>query len=193
MIKGRFRLVGAGVLIALAAAVGGCSSGGTPVTAAVATASPKAPSPVTTGHGSAMFAAMMVSHHKEGIELAKLAVNKASNPGVKTVAQRSLQSQQAELPELEQVAQGGNMTAQPPEPPLKRFTEQEMTKLQSLSGREFDLAWLDAFSSHHMSAIMMADMELASGNGTAADLARKIHHEQLNDVSEMNNLRDQLR
>ncbi|WP_284706252.1 hypothetical protein [Micromonospora phytophila] len=39
----------------------------------------------------------------------------------------------------------------------------------------------------------MADMELAPGSGEAADLGKKIHEEQLRDVSEMNNLRDQLR
>lgn len=192
MSKRRFRLVGSGALVALAIAVGGCGDG-VPVTAAVATASPSTPVPAASGHGSAMFAAMMVSHHEEGTELAQLAVNKASTPGVKAAAERSLRNQQAQLPELRRVAQGGNMTAQPPEPPLARFNEQEMSELQALSGKEFDLAWLDAFSAHHMSAIMMADMELSTGSGEAADLARKIHDEQLQDITEMNNLRDQLR
>ncbi|RKN50385.1 DUF305 domain-containing protein [Micromonospora endolithica] len=192
MSRKRFPLVGAGGFVALAIAIGGCSDG-LLVTAAVATASPHTPGPAGSAHGSAMFAAMMVSHHEEGIEFAQLAVNKASTPGVKTLAERSLRHQQAELPELRRIAQGGNMTAEPPEPPLAKFNEQEMSELQALSGREFDLGWLDAFSAHHMSAIMMADMELASGEGQATDLARKIHDEQLQDVSEMNNLRDQLR
>lgn len=190
MSRRRFPLVGG--FVALAIAIGGCSDG-MRVTAAVQTASPSTPAPAGSAHGSAMFAAMMISHHEEGIELAQLAVNKASTPGVKAVAERSLRNQQAELPELRRVAEGGNMTAQPPEPPLAKFNEQEMSELQTLSGREFDLGWLDVFSAHHMSAIMMADMELAPGSGEAADLAKKIHEEQLRDVSEMNNLRDQLR
>ncbi|MCZ7379845.1 DUF305 domain-containing protein [Micromonospora sp. WMMC250] len=85
------------------------------------------------------------------------------------------------------------MSAKPPEPPLSRFNEQEMSQLQSLFGREFDLAWLDRFSSHYMSAIIMADTESATGTGTAAELSKKIHDEQLQDVSAMNDLRDQLR
>ncbi|MET8361293.1 DUF305 domain-containing protein [Micromonospora sp. NPDC005171] len=188
MSRRRFRVIGAGALIALAVAVGGSGNA-----AAFAAPSPASPSPSGSTHGSAMFAAMMMSHHEEGIELAQLAIDKASTPGVKAVAERSQRNQQAELPQLRQVAQGANMSAQPPEPPLSRFNEQEMSQLQSLSGREFDLAWLDMFSSHHMSAIMMADMESATGTGEAAELAKKIHDEQLQDVSEMNNLRDQLR
>jgi uncharacterized protein (DUF305 family) len=45
---------------------------------------------------------------------------------------------------------------------------------------------------HHMSAIMMAEM-VRDGDGQVADLAKKIHDEQLKDVQEMNTLRDKLR
>ncbi|MFG1955175.1 DUF305 domain-containing protein [Micromonospora sp. NPDC048830] len=117
-----------------------------------------------------MFAAMMVPHRQEGIKLAQMALNKSTTPGVKELAQRSLQNQQTELPELQSIAQSGNMSQQLPEEPLSRFNEQEMTELKQFSGREFDLKWLDIFSGHHMSAIMMADM---NGAGLQTEARRR--------------------
>ena len=183
-------VVAASLLGLLALAVAGVAGnrGGAPAVAqAVAT-----PTPSGTSHDGAMFAAMMVVHHQDGIEMTQMALDKSSNDGVRAVAQRSQQNQQAQLPQLRSIAQSGNMSPQPPEPPLARFNEQEMAELQELSGTEFDRKWLDTFSSHHMSAIMMADMEKDSTNTQVRDLARQIHDQQLQDVTEMNNLRDQL-
>jgi uncharacterized protein (DUF305 family) len=166
------------------------SVGGGPAAAPAAAAA--APTPSPTDHSGAMFAAMMASHHQDGIKLTQMALDKSTNEGVRAVAQRSQQNQQAQLPQLRRIAQGGNMSPQPPEQPLARFNEQEMAELQELSGTEFDRKWLDTFSSHHMSAIMMADMEKDSSDTQVRDMARQIHDQQLQDITEMNNLRDQL-
>ncbi|MCG5466590.1 DUF305 domain-containing protein [Micromonospora sp. MED01] len=139
-----------------------------------------------------MFAAMMASHHQDGIELAQMALDKSTNDGVRAVAQRAQQNQQAQLPQLQSIAQSGSMSPQPPEAPLAKFNEQEMAELQQLSGTEFDRKWLDTFSSHHMSAIMMSDLQRDSADTRARDLASQIRDQQLQDVTEMNNLRAQL-
>ncbi|HJT05058.1 MAG TPA: hypothetical protein VJ757_15725 [Pseudonocardiaceae bacterium] len=54
--------------------------------------------------------------------------------------------QQSELPQLLDVATAGGLGPMQPEPPLRRFDEQDMHKLRSLSGAEFDRMWLDVFS-----------------------------------------------
>jgi uncharacterized protein (DUF305 family) len=146
----------------------------------------------TTDAAGTMFAAMMVAHHQDGIKLAQMAVSKASNAGVKEVAQRALTSQQAELPQLQTIARSGGMSAMPPEDPIQKFTQQQMARLQALSGAQFDRMWLDTFSSHHMSAIMMSDTAMPASSGDAKVLQQKIHDEQLKDVSDMNTLREKL-
>ena len=161
-----------------------------PTTAA--TASSSSSMPAGTQDAGTMFAAMMVSHHQDGIELAQMAASKAATPGVKQIAQRSLQSQQEELPQLQAVVRSGGISAMPPEEPIQKFTQQQMARLQSLSGVAFDRLWLDTFSSHHMSAVMMSDTAMPASTGTARTLQQKIHDEQLKDISEMNTLRDKL-
>lgn len=175
--------------IAIPAAVAG-NAAARPAQAPAVFASPT-PS-ATTPQEAAMFAAMMASHHQAGIEMTQMALDKSTNDGVRAVAQRSQQNQKAQLPQLQSIAQSGNMSPQPPEAPLARFNEQEMTELQQLSGTDFDRKWLDTFSSHHMSAIMMADLQRDSADTRTRDIARQIRDQQLQDVSDMNNLRDQL-
>lgn len=68
-----------------------------------------------------------------------------------------------------------------------------MDKLKKLFGEEFDRMWLDVFSSHHMSAIMMTDVALAgTAGGQAKRLQQKIRDGQLQQVERMNNLRADL-
>ncbi|WNV77683.1 DUF305 domain-containing protein [Geodermatophilus sp. DSM 44513] len=138
------------------------------------------------------FATMMVPHHRTGIEMTRMAIEKAATPGVREVAQAAQQSQQSQLPVLEAVAASGSAPHQTEEP-LMTSTEQEMAELRSLSGVAFDAKWLDTFSSHHVSAVMMADTALP---GATSDQARaieqQIHDGQLEQLSTMNRLREQV-
>ncbi|MDP9441444.1 MAG: DUF305 domain-containing protein [Actinomycetota bacterium] len=127
-----------------------------------------------------------------GIELTQMALQKPSSDGVRQVAQKSMQSQQEQLPVLQELAASGSAPHEQ-EGPLMSFNEQEMAELQSLTGQDFDRKWLDVFSSHHMAAIMMADTALP---GATSDQARaveqEIHDGQLEDLQTMNELREQL-
>jgi uncharacterized protein (DUF305 family) len=138
------------------------------------------------------FAAMMVPHHQTGIELTQMAIDKAATDGVRQVAQEGMQSQQEDLPVLQEIAASG-ASGHEMEQPLMTFNQQEMAELRSLTGEEFDRKWLDVFSSHHMAAIMMADTALP---GATSDRARaieqKIHDGQLQQLQTMNELREQL-
>lgn len=148
------------------------------------------PGSVKPSATDARWAAMMVDHHRNGIELTDLALQKSRNPGVRGVAADSKRDQQSELPQLLEVAKAGGLGPMPPEPPLRRFSDQEMQKLRSLSGAEFDRMWLDVLSSHHMAAIMMSDVALAgTAGGKAQQLQRQIVDGQLRQVARMNDLR----
>ncbi|WP_219415918.1 DUF305 domain-containing protein [Pseudonocardia nigra] len=141
----------------------------------------------------ARWAAMMIPHHRTGIELTELALEKSENDGVRDLAAESRHDQQRELPKLEKVARAGGLEPMPPEKPIRRFNEQQMEKLRELSGPEFDRAWLDVFSGHHVSAIMMSDVALAgTAGGLAEKLQEQIHDVQLEQLARMNELREEV-
>lgn len=139
---------------------------------------------------TARWAAMMITHHQSGIELTRLATEKASNPAVRDLARQSMQDQQPELFRLQAIAQAGGVSAQQPEQPIMRFDQQQMMMLRSLSGATFDRQWLDVLSSHHMAAIMMTGPPMAvTGPGDAQQLETSIQDGQLRQIEIMNQLR----
>ena len=137
----RLKLATIAATTALALSVSGCGgsdadtgegSGTTPAASAS--------SSTAANMTDAMFATMMITHHQDGIEVTQLGAEKATTPGVKEIAQRSLDSQQAEIPQLQAIAGAGGMASpQPMQPPLMKFNEQEMAELERLSGEQFDL------------------------------------------------------
>ena len=140
----------------------------------------------------AMFAAMMIPPHQTGI-VTQMAIDKATTPGVRQIAQEAMDSQQSQLPTLQSIAEAGAQDAMPPEAPIQAMNQQEMAELQALSGEDFDRKWLDVFRSHHMAAIMMADVALAgTDGGDAKTVEQQIHDGQLQQLDTMNTLREQL-
>jgi len=141
----------------------------------------------------AMWAAMMIPHHQNGIAIAQMAVEKAVTPGVRELAQMSADKQQAQLATLEAIAAAGGQEAMPPEAPLEAFNQEDMAELEALSGVDFDRKWLDTLRSHHMAAIMMTDIAMAgTAGGEAATLQQEIHDGQLEETQTMNELSRQL-
>ncbi len=64
--------------------------------------------------------------------------------------------------------------------------EATMTKLESLSGAEFDTLWLESMISHHQGAIEMAKAEIANGeNVDAKRLAQTIIDTQQAEIGQM--------
>lgn len=147
----------------------------------------------TPSKTDARWAAMMVVHHQNGITITDLALQKSKNKDVLAIAAQSKADQQRQIPGLRAVAQAGGMAPMPPEPPLDRFNDQQMEMVKKLSGAEFDRAWLDLLSSHHMAAIMMTDVAMAGATSPLAkSLQKEIRDGQLAQVSKMNALREKL-
>lgn len=137
----------------------------------------------------ATWAAMMIPHHRTGIEMAELAVNKAATDGLRRAAAKSKQEQEREMPQLEEIAQAAGKAPMPPEPPVEGMNQLQMEKLQSLSGPEFDRHWITVVSGHHMAAITMTDTALAGGeSGPAARLQEKLRSEQLEELRTLSDL-----
>ncbi len=141
----------------------------------------------------ARWAAMMVAHHEGGIEITDIALERSDNEGVRDVAAESKQDQQEELSTLRAIAAAGGLEPMMPPEPLARFNGQTLERLRTVPDAEFDRAWLDVLSSHHMGAIMMTDVALAgTAGGPAEELQNQIRDGQLAQVERMNELREEL-
>ncbi|WP_028707792.1 DUF305 domain-containing protein [Propionicicella superfundia] len=165
-----------------------------------------ATSTVAAAHNAAdtEFTQMMIVHHEGAIEMADLAVEKASTPEVTALAERI---KAAQGPEIERMT--GWLTAWG-EPTgadtdhggmdhggmeMDGMTQAEaMSDLSSRSGTAFDRRFLDLMTAHHQGAITMAEAVIASGeNEDVVRLARAIVTAQTAEIAEMATLLEGLR
>jgi uncharacterized protein (DUF305 family) len=151
--------------------------------------------PASSEHDSQdeMFAQMMIPHHQQAVAMAKQAATKASSPEVKKLA---AQIEQAQDPEIQKMtgwlttwgvaAPSGGMDMGQGD---GMMSEQDMKKLDTLSGKAFDKAFLQMMIKHHQGAITMAKAEQASGaSADAKALANSIVTSQSAEITTMQQL-----
>jgi uncharacterized protein (DUF305 family) len=150
--------------------------------------------PATADHNAqdVTFAQMMIPHHQQAIVMAEQAATKASSPQVKQLAS---QIEQAQRPEIQKMS-GWLETwgvPQPSESPMPMgdgmMSAQDMKKLDKLSGKSFDRAFLQMMIKHHQGAIRMARTEQAQGSSADAKaLADSIVTSQSAEIATMRKL-----
>lgn len=184
------------LLLVLVAVGAGCGGGGDESTVAQEGTSS------TTGEASegaddfndadVTFAQSMIPHHRQAVEMAALAADRAGSAEVKDLASRI---QAAQGPEIEtmtawleqwgetmdQSMQGMDMSG--------GMSKEEMAQLEGASGAEFDRMFLEMMREHHRSAVEMAQTEVKEGqNADAVELARKIVEDQTAEIQEIEGL-----
>lgn len=141
----------------------------------------------------AMWAAMMIPHHRTGIQTAEMAVSRATTAALQRLAAHSKAEQEQDLPRLERILSAAGKQPMPPESQIERMEKQQMQTLQALSGVDFDRYWITVVSGHHMSAVMMTDTAMAgSSSAGAMALQQELRQKQLEELGRLNELRDQL-
>lgn len=165
----------AAIAVTLVGLLAGCGGAGatTEETAPRASTSPVAsgsPEPGKSYNASdVMFAQMMVPHHGQGIKIVGLAADRATTPGVKTLAAAIETTQTAEVttisgwlrtwgkpataPADEHTAHGG----------MPGTTEGEIATVRRKTGKDFDRAFLNMLIAHQDDAIQLARLEAATG------------------------------
>ena len=190
----------AAVLTALV--VVGCGSDDTPAAAPTTspTASPSASDSVSAEHNDAdaMFAQMMIPHHRQAVDMAKMAADQAADPRVKQLAAKI---QTAQDPEIQTMASwlmawdepmptgmpGMSGMEMPGMPGM--MSGADMKKLESLSGAAFDKEFLTMMIAHHQGAVQMAQEQQKNGeNPDAVTLAKKIVTDQTAEIAEIRKL-----
>ena len=141
-----------------------------------------------------MFAQMMIPHHQQAVDMGTLAETRAENPLVKELAAR-IKAEQA--PEIEQM-KGWLESANAPldmghEMGMDgMLSDEDMARLESSTGAEFDRLYVEGMIEHHRGAIQMAEMIEGSDNDEARALAEAIISSQTQQIEELQLLLEQL-
>lgn len=112
------------------------------------------------GMTDAMFVPMMIKHHQQGIEMARLEEERGSSSSVKALAAKIRQSQEKELAELKahaEHAKKGTSGRAEHDKMMEQQSQSMMAKLKSAAGAALDHAFLEQMAKHHEMAISMTE------------------------------------
>lgn len=113
-----------------------------------------------------MFAQMMIPHHRQAVEMAKLAEDRAAGGQVKDLARKIEAAQEPEIQTMSGwlTAWGSQASGEHGMPGMPgMMSGQDMEELRGLSGAAFDRAFLTLMIQHHEGAVAMAKQERAGG------------------------------
>ena len=147
------------------------------------------------------FAQEMIPHHRQAVEMAKLAETRATSPQVKGLAAaiqgaQGLESMKMKgwlkdwkkpVPDTGMSGMGHGSTGG--DSMAGMMSDEDMNSLGSASGTGFDTMFLTMMIRHHQGAITMADDQLADGsNAEARALAKTIIGAQTAEIATMEDL-----
>ncbi|MGV9689123.1 DUF305 domain-containing protein [Streptomyces sp. NPDC003444] len=214
------RATRASVLVGAAAATGllltACGADDTAPSASVSpsataaapgSAASQAPAPGPFNDADVMFAQMMIPHHEQALEMARLADGRAEDPGVKRLVAAIERAQDPEIRTMRAWLKGWGR----PESTghgdghgsdhggghgsgmAGMMSEQDMKDLAAAEGKEFDRAFAELMIAHHEGAVTMAEEERSKGlNPTAKKLADDVVRTQSAEIAELRKVLDRL-
>uniref|UniRef100_A0AAU1ZQ13 DUF305 domain-containing protein n=1 Tax=Streptomyces sp. NBC_00093 TaxID=2975649 RepID=A0AAU1ZQ13_9ACTN len=181
-----------------------CGGGGHDMGSMGSDSSPSAPASASDQAGEhndadVDFATEMIQHHRQAVEMAELAADRASSQEVKDLATKIKGAQDPEIRTM-----SGWLTAWGEEVPADMsgmaghdmssgmpgmMSSEDMDKLEKASGAEFDEMFLDMMVQHHEGAVEMAEAEKADGRyGPATKLADAVVTAQTAEIEQMDKM-----
>ncbi len=187
-------------------AVGKNNQGNTPATSEATSGQMMGGSPTARGEFDQMFIDMMVPHHQSAIEMAQIEQQQGENSELKQMAASIIQSQQAEIDQLQKWRQQwyGNsqtppMTQMPMLPGMSRMggmMTMDMTpdiERVRNAPKPTDATFVEMMIPHHQMAIEAATIaEQQATHQEIKDMARNIIQAQQQEISEMERIRQEL-
>jgi uncharacterized protein (DUF305 family) len=144
-----------------------------------------------------MFAQMMIPHHEQAIEMADIALDPLSgaSDAVKSLATRIKAAQDPEISKMKAFLTSWKERLTPDssmdhsDMMSGMLSAEDITKLSSLRGAEFDREWMTGMIEHHEGAIEMAKDVLKDGKDSAVKaLANLVATAQDSEILEMKKL-----
>ncbi|MFF4905830.1 DUF305 domain-containing protein [Streptomyces sp. NPDC001260] len=144
------------------------------------------------------FAQMMIPHHEQALEMAKLADGRAADAEIKSIATKIEKAQDPEIKNMKGWLQSwGRPVAMGDMPGMDMgegmMSDKGMKDLKAMKGAEFDKMFAQMMIDHHKGAIAMAKDEQKNGKNTAAvTMAGDIVKGQSAEVKQLQGILDQL-
>ncbi|RCV55862.1 DUF305 domain-containing protein [Marinitenerispora sediminis] len=165
----------------------GCAADGD-APAAEPTASASEQASARHNDADVMFAQMMIPHHEQAVEMARLAEGRAGDG----VAELAGAIEAAQGPEIEQLESMLEAWGEEPESGSMdhgmpgMMSDEDMADLESATGDAFDQRFLELMIAHHEGAIEMAETEIDGGeNPEAVALAEQVVEDQRAEIAQM--------
>jgi uncharacterized protein (DUF305 family) len=135
------------------------------------------------------FVTMMISHHREAVQMARLIPARAQHTQLKRLGRAIVVAQTGEIAMMERWLRAWGQPI-PPAGPMPGMpggmSEAEMARLAAARGASFDRLFVMMMLRHHQGAIKTAGIELAKGvNPDARRLAASIQRTQGREVARM--------
>ncbi len=203
----KFRTAIPAATLALGLAVAGCSSdsstgqGSSPASAAPSSSTaPSAEAGVEFNDADVTFVTDMYPHHAQALEMATMVDGRSTNQAVIDLATQIKGAQQPEMDTMTELLTSfgkpapstdtmGGMDMSGSTAMSGMMSADDMTRLGTLSGTEFDKTWLTMMTEHHAGAVEMANTELSDGaNADAKALATDIIAAQNAEIETMKGL-----
>lgn len=144
-----------------------------------------------------MFAQMMIPHHEQAIEMSDIALDPTVGAGdaVRNLATKIKAAQDPEIQQMTDLLTSWKKSLTMDESMdhsdmmSGMLSAEELSRLSTLRGAEFDRAWLTGMIAHHEGAVDMAEAALKDGSNSAVrDLAKIIIQGQAAEIAEMKSL-----
>lgn len=145
-----------------------------------------------------MFADTMTKHHRDGIEMARLAVDKAQSAELRSMAQKMIAEQERQIGQMQSLRGDGPMTTHEqmqrmpgmmPESEMQR----DMARLRDATGVAFDLAFTEVMPKHHQGGVVLAQDEIRNGSNDGLQaVAREIADMQSRERQQMLAMHDNM-
>lgn len=135
-----------------------------------------------------MFAAMMIPHHEQAIEMSDLALVRSTNSDLLALAKKIKAEQTPEIQEMKTWGEHLDHMSHSGMSMGGMLTQSEIDQLKEARGVVFDRLFLKGMIAHHEGAIEMAQDVLDSKNPHVRQFASNIIKVQADEISYMKTL-----
>jgi len=135
-----------------------------------------------------MFASMMIPHHAQALVMSDIAIMKSKSQEILQLAAEIKAAQKPEMTKMQSwldTAPGYNSGHMDHGNMQGMLTGEELDELNSLTGTEFDNAFLRAMIKHHQGALVMTQMISASSDTEVKALGEEIIKAQTAEIELM--------
>ncbi|MFE1905463.1 DUF305 domain-containing protein [Streptomyces gardneri] len=174
---------------------GGKSTTASATASASADASAEAAAPGAFDDADVMFAQMMIPHHEQALEMAKLADGRAEDPEVRKLVAAIERAQDPEIRKMKAWLKGWGKPASAGagHGMAGMMSAQDMKDLAAVKGEAFDRKFAELMIAHHDGAVAMAKDEQKDGrNASAKKLADDVVRTQSTEIAELRKILDRL-